>query len=128
MSTKSKGSNAEREILHEFWKNGWACIRTAGSGSINHPMPDLLAGNGIRRIAMECKVTIDTSKYFTKEEINELLRFSRNFGAEAWVGIKFNRVGWFFINTEDLRETEKSFMADVEMCSLKGLSFKELIS
>ena len=37
MSLKSKGSNAERQLLHMFWDAGWACLRSAGSGSMNHP-------------------------------------------------------------------------------------------
>lgn len=128
MSTKSKGSNAEREVLHKFWKEGWACIRTAGSGSISHPMPDLLAGNGIRRVAIECKCISDDTKYFPKKEIQELGAFSRFFGAEAWVGIKFGGKGWFFLNLEDLRETEKGYVADTALCEMKGLSFEDLIS
>ena len=34
MSTKSKGTNAERELIHNLWANGYAAIRSAGSGSM----------------------------------------------------------------------------------------------
>ena len=68
MSRKSIGINAEREIIHLFWKHDWAAIRIAGSGSIRYPVPDVLAGNTLRQIAMECKSTQDTSKYFSIDD------------------------------------------------------------
>jgi Holliday junction resolvase len=53
--SKIKGSNAERELLRMFWASSWACIRSAGSGSMHFPSPDLLAANKIRRLAIEVK-------------------------------------------------------------------------
>jgi len=55
MSQKSKGMNAERELIHLFWKSGWAPLRVAGSGVARTPCPDVIAGNGIRRLAIEAK-------------------------------------------------------------------------
>ncbi|MEK6868893.1 MAG: Holliday junction resolvase, partial [Nanoarchaeota archaeon] len=72
MSLKSKGINAERELVHMFWAKDWACLRIAGSGSSRYPSPDLLAGNKLRRLAVECKVTKEKSKYFDKESISSL--------------------------------------------------------
>lgn len=46
MSHKSKGINAEREIIHLFWSMpGWTACRVAGSGSMKYPSPDVIAGN-----------------------------------------------------------------------------------
>ena len=69
MSQKSKGSNAERELIHKFWANGFAAIRSAGSGSMKYPSPDILAARGDRVIAIECKITQNPYKYFEKQEI-----------------------------------------------------------
>ena len=56
MSRKSKGINAERELIHIFWKTkSWAACRVAGSGAIKYPAPDVLAGNGNILLAIECK-------------------------------------------------------------------------
>src|SRR3989344_2985518 len=44
MSVKQKGSKAERELLHMFWAKNFATIRSAGSGSMKYPGPDLLVG------------------------------------------------------------------------------------
>lgn len=128
MSRKGKGSNAERELVHMFWSKDWAAIRVAGSGSNKYPSPDILAGNAIRRIAIEAKSTKDTSKYLTKDEIDELKEFCRRFGAEAWVAIRFSQKKWYFINIEDLRETKQSLTISLEECKNKALSFEELVN
>ncbi|RLF03492.1 MAG: Holliday junction resolvase [Thermoprotei archaeon] len=127
MSRKSKGINAERELVHEFWSKGWPCVRIAGSGSSKYPSPDILAGNAQRMIAIECKSTKDAKKYFTKVEVEQLKLFSKLFGAEPWVGIKFQGEGWFFLSLDDLKETPHSFVASVELAKLKGLISDELI-
>jgi len=72
INKKAKGTNAERDLIHLFWKNGWAAMRTAGSGSMKYPLPDVLAGNSVRKIAVECKVTSGSRQYLTKKEISEL--------------------------------------------------------
>ena len=43
---KSKGSKAERDLIHMFWAKGFGAMRAAGSGSTQHPSPDVIAGNG----------------------------------------------------------------------------------
>ena len=128
MNTKSKGSNAERELLHMFWKNNWACVRTAGSGSMKYDSPDVLAGNHNKKLAIECKVTKSNYQYFTKEEIFSLRSFSHLFGAEAFVGIKFNGKGWIFLKANLLRETEKNYCVAKNDAEDKGICFEELIS
>lgn len=127
MNYKSKGSKAERELLHTFWENGWACVRAAGSGSTTFCSPDLLAGNSVRRLAIECKSTKNSTKYLTKKEVEDLCFFAKKFGAEAWIGIRFPSANWFFLNIEDLKETGKFFSVSTESAKFKGLLFEELI-
>ncbi len=119
MSRKSKGINAERELVHLFWKtNEWSAIRVAGSGSSGFPCPDVLAGNRIRKLAIECKTVNAKSKYLTDEDINQLTKFSGVFGAEPWIGVKF-KSDWFFLSIDDLKKTEKGYAI--------SLIFNELI-
>jgi len=75
MSRKSKGISAERDLLHKFWAAGWACLRAAGSGSMKYPCVDLIAGNKLRKLAIECKTSKNTIKYFSKEDIDQLKAF-----------------------------------------------------
>lgn len=127
MNHKSKGSNAERELIHLFWGSNWAAVRAAGSGSTPHPCPDVIAGNNLRRIAVECKSSKNTYVYLDKAEVVALEEFCSVFGAEPWIGVRFAKQPWFFIPTSDLRETPAKFRADLEMVKMKGVLFEELI-
>jgi holliday junction resolvase Hjr len=125
--SKIKGTNAERELIRAFWGNGWAAIRSAGSGSMHFPSPDILAGNKIRRLAIEVKATKETKKYFSEEDVKQLLNFSEYFGAEPWLAIKFPGAFWVFVNPEDLEKTKENYVFNRENAKIKGLSFDELI-
>lgn len=125
---KAKGSKAERELISMFWQNGWAAFRAAGSGSQQFPAPDIMAGNGIKQLAIEVKVSAENSKYFTKEEINALKYFAHKFGAQAWTCVKFGNNPYSFVHVEDLEETDKSYKINLEKTKIKGFSFEELIS
>lgn len=127
INRKAKGSKGERELVKFFNENDWSCIRTAGSGSSKYPAPDILAGNAIRRVAIECKVTKDKKKYFPNDEITQLKHFSQKFGAESWIGIKFPDEPWYFLMLEDLKDTGNSWVATVNLAKLRGLKKEELI-
>lgn len=127
MSRKSRGIQAERDLVHLFWSRGWAAMRAAGSGSSSFPSPDLLVGYAGRRLAIESKLTSDTKKYFPKDEIKQLQYFCKQFGAEMWFAVKFPRTPWAFFSLDNLEETEKSYVASLANVELKALSFEELI-
>ena len=128
INTKAKGTAGERELIHFLNDNGWSAIRSAGSGSMKYPSPDLLAGNAIRRLAIECKVTADKKKYFSPDEVEQLRFFSRNFGAEAWIAVHFPSQPWYFIMLEDLENTGNSFALSLERAQSIGLTKEELIN
>ncbi len=125
--SKSKGSNAERELIRMFWEKKWGAVRVAGSGSMHYPSPDLLVSNKIRVMALEVKATKSKKKYFPKDEIKQLFAFTSYFGAEAWIAIKFFRRDWVFINPEDLEETPSSYAFAEKNSEKFGLSFEDLI-
>ncbi|MBI2665503.1 Holliday junction resolvase [Candidatus Woesearchaeota archaeon] len=127
MNRKAKGTRGERELVHFFNENGWACIRVAGSGSSRYPSPDVLAANAIRRLAIECKVTKDAKKYFDESELEQLRIFSSKFGAESWLGVKFGGEDWYFLMVEDLEKTGNLFAVSLELAKRRGLSKDELI-
>ena len=128
MSRKSKGINAERDLIHKFWKKGWAAIRAAGSGSMKYPCPDVIASNGKERIALECKTSKEKHKYLTKKEVRELLEFSIGFDAKPYIAIRFNNTPWCFIRLGDLRETDESYMVNEEVLQKYSIGFDELIN
>lgn len=127
MSVKAKGINAERDLIHKFWSQEIPAIRIAGSGSSKYPSPDILAGNRIKKLAIESKVTKDTNKYLTKGEIDGLKTYSNMFGAEPWIAVKFKGEDWFFLPITEIEETKKSFLINIEIAKKKGILFEELI-
>ncbi|MBI2655536.1 Holliday junction resolvase [Candidatus Woesearchaeota archaeon] len=128
MSVKSKGANAERELLHMFWSKNFATIRSAGSGSMKYPGPDLLVGNLTRRMSIECKSSKNNKIYLTNEDVNQLREFSKVFDARPWFAVRFARKEWLFVSIEDLEKTPKGYAISLKDAELKGLSFEELIS
>jgi holliday junction resolvase Hjr len=127
INRKAKGTKGERELVQFFNENSWGAIRVAGSGSSRFPSPDILAGNAIRRVAVECKVTKDKKKYFSKTEIEQLQNFSRSFGTESWVSVKFPSEPWYFLMLEDLEDTGRNLAVSVELAKRRGLTKEELI-
>jgi Holliday junction resolvase len=124
---KQKGSKAERELIHLFWKHGFAAMRAAGSGSTQHPSPDVIAGNGRIFFAIECKASADPVKYIEKDKVNQLDLFANSFGARAIVALRFDNEKWFFLRLTDLKPTKESYVITLELAKEKGLSFEELI-
>lgn len=128
MNKKQKGTEAERELIHMFWENRWVCVRVAGSGSSRYPSPDVLASNGFKRIVMEVKNVNAAKKYFTGQEIRDLDFFAEKFGAESWVGVKFEGAQWFFMPTSELEMTKsENYVVDLISMKRKGFTFEDLI-
>ncbi|MBI2654608.1 Holliday junction resolvase [Candidatus Woesearchaeota archaeon] len=128
MSVKQKGSKAERELLHMFWAKGWATIRSAGSGSMKYPGPDLLVGNKTRRMAIECKSSKNTKIYLDEHDVQQLKEFSNIFDAHPWFAVRFARKEWLFIGIDDIDKTKTGYVIDSKKAELRGVSFEELIS
>ncbi len=127
MSNKGKGSKAERELLHIFWSRKWAALRSAGSGSMKYPGPDLIASNKLRTLAIECKSTKKDKKYLDKHDVSQLEEFCDIFGAEPWFAVRFSRMNWLFLSIEDIEKTENGYVIDVKVAERRGLLIDELI-
>ena len=125
---KSKGTRADRELLHLFWENEWAAMRSAGSGSTSRPSPDILASKNNNTFAIECKSIKHNSQHFNKKEIDQLLLFSNLFGAKPIIGMRFDKEGWFFLNVEKLSANKNgNYTVSKKLSKEKGLSFQNLI-
>jgi Holliday junction resolvase len=128
MSRKKKGINAERELIHLFWKSEWMPIRVAGSGSAPIPCPDILASNGKRNLAIECKASKSSNLYVNKEDVQQLLDFGSRFGAECWFGVRFDRTEWLFLPVEHLEAKKTKYLINMDAAKEKGLRFSDLIT
>jgi holliday junction resolvase Hjr len=125
---KSKGTRAERELLHLFWQNNWACMRSAGSGNTTMPSPDLIAGNKNNLLAIECKSTKGNSRNLQKEEIEQLVEFSDKIAAIPILAMRFDKNGWSFLNAKKTPKNKKgNYTISLKLCKEKGINFQELI-
>lgn len=122
-----KGARTERELLSLLWSFGFPCIRVAGSGLSSYPNPDLLAGKDGRVLAIECKSLKKGVLYLTEADIEQLTEFSSKFGAEPWIAVRFNNLGWYFINPKILKKKNKNFNISKNFAQHKGLTLKQLL-
>lgn len=128
MSQKEKGSNAERELIHLFWANGWTACRVAGSGSMHYPAPDIIAGIQNRKLAIECKSGKNSAIYLEKQEVAELISYANSFGAEPLIAVRFFRTDWFFLEPKELEETNKNFVARKDTAEKINRTFMQVLS
>lgn len=96
-----KGTDSERELVNMLWRAGFAAIRSPASGAATkNPLPDIIAGNGKRYLSIEVKSSSKDRFYIKKEDIKDLVTFSKRFGAEPYLGVKFNGEKWAFAPVE----------------------------
>lgn len=127
MGAKTKGTGAERELVHLFWKHDWAASRVAGSGSIGYPVPDILASKDKRQLAVECKCTKGDSQYLTKEEVADLRTFAAITGAEPYIAVRFAREEWRFLHPDALDVTPTQFVVSKKMALEQGRVLKDVL-
>ena len=127
--SKQKGARTERELLNMFYSTGrYIACRVAGSGSTPLPAPDLVVGGMNRVLAIECKSGEKARREIRKEQIEELKIFSKLFGAEPWVGVRFDSMPWYFLEPKYLGKGKgKHFFVNPELVLKKGISFEELV-
>ena len=123
-----KGSAEERDLVHKLWERNFAAMRApASGGATKKPLPDVIAGNGEIYLAIEVKTTTKDKVYIDYPQIDDLLEFSRIFGAKAYIGVKFKYTKWLFLEPKNAERTrndnykvEKSYILE------KGLEIDEI--
>lgn len=109
-----KGSKGENELGYLFSDHGFVWVRTAGSGTAGRELPDITVGNGERLIVMEVKRWTNKVdyEYVSKKEVEDLIYFAEQFGAEYYIAARFDYSDWQFFKKEEMRETKKSYRID----------------
>ncbi|MDR2623911.1 MAG: Holliday junction resolvase [Methanobrevibacter sp.] len=124
-----KGSKEERDLVHIFWDKGFAAMRApASGGATKKPLPDVLAGNSKKYLAIEVKTTTKELIYVDSSQIDGLYKFCEIFGAEPYLGVKFKQTKWLFLNIESMTKTKsKNYKVDKNLALEKGLDIDEVI-
>lgn len=127
MSLKSKGIQAERELIHLLWSAGLAAARVAGSGSSRYPSCDIIAGGSGQLFAFECKSVKQGNRYLDKQSVADFLRFAQMLGAQPWIAVRYAKEQWHFIMPEDLVETHAAHGVSLAVAQRRGLLLDELV-
>jgi Holliday junction resolvase len=122
---KSKGSKTERELYQMFVDNHYRAVRVAGSGTMENADCDIIAGKKGEKYCIEVKSSKKTSKYISKEQVSKFLVFSDIFKLTPVIAIRFNHVGWFFINPKKLKDSGKNLVITLEGVRKKGKRFAQ---
>ncbi len=127
--SQAKGDRRERELVNALDEAGFAVMRAPASGSATQrELPDVLAGNGETFYAIEVKSSAGNPIYLTGEEVEALVYFSRNFGAKARIGVRFDREDWYFFHPGELHVTDGgNYRVKKEQAIGHGESFAELV-
>lgn len=106
VNSNSKGDRRERELTNALDDIGFAVMRAPASGAAtDRELPDILAGNGKSFYAIEAKASGGDPIYLDKEEVEALIFFADNFGAEPQIGVRFDRRDWAFFAPKTLYTT-----------------------
>jgi Holliday junction resolvase len=126
MSNKSKGSNAERELVSLFTENSWRAVRVAGSG-VNDDSPcDMIVGKlGYKGFTIEAKSSRSNYIYIKKSQIEDFILFSSTIGLTPVIAVRFTYEGWIFINPEQLEDTGKNWVISRKKAKLEGKKFSQ---
>lgn len=126
--SQAKGDRRERELVNALDEAGFAVMRAPASGSATQrELPDVLAGDGDTFYAIEVKSSAGNPIYLTGEEVEALVYFSRNFGAKARIGVRFDREDWYFFHPGELHVTDGgNYRVKKEQAIDHGESFADL--
>ncbi|MFB6155309.1 MAG: Holliday junction resolvase Hjc [Haloferacaceae archaeon] len=127
--SNAKGDRRERELVNKLDEAGFAVMRAPASGSATaRELPDVLAGDGEAFYAIEAKSSAGDPIYLDGEEVEALIYFSRNFGAKARVGVRFDREDWYFFHPGDLYRTDGgNYRVKRETALADGVDFDEFV-
>jgi len=127
--SNAKGDRRERELVNRLDEAGFAVMRAPASGSATaRELPDVLAGDGERFYAIEAKSSAGDPIYLDGEEVEALIYFSRNFGAKARIGVRFDREDWYFFHPGDLYRTDGgNYRVKRETALSDGTDFDEFV-
>lgn len=115
MSNKSKGSNAERELLKICTERGWRAARVAGSGVNDDSPADMIIGKlGRRGYVIEAKSSKNPNIYITKSQIEDFILFASMTGLSPAIAVRFNRQGWLFLTPDQLRDSGKNWVVSLK--------------
>lgn len=110
--TYRKGRKAERELVDLIFENNGAAVPAPASGrATKHVQPDVVAGIYDEYFAFQVKNTKEKIAYIEESDVQNLVIFSRLFGADPIIAVKFPYKGFWVDVPDNLRRTAKGYYA-----------------
>ena len=125
MGNKEKGSKAERELYQMFIDSNYRAVRVAGSGTMEDADCDLIAGKKGKKFTIEVKSSKKPVKYISKKQIDNFMIFSEIFSLKPVIAVRFNRIGWYFLNPKDMEESDKNRVINLGVIKKSGKRFAQ---
>lgn len=118
-----KGSSGERELANRLEDEyGWRALRAPGSGGgTDRDRPDVIAGKDGRVVVFEHKTSGGDPVYVSESEVEALLRYAADFGAEARISVRWQSrsiqdTTIYTAAPADMHRTGQSYRAKYETC------------
>lgn len=121
MSKYRKGANAERELVHFLYDQGFAIARSAGSGTIPLPAPDVIALRKDKKMAFECKFWSAQYLNLSTAQMDELTSWQKTAGIDLFIAWKIPRKGWYFLKPEQFKKNPKGYLISQKKALRTGL-------
>lgn len=125
---RARGYRAERELVVQLWRRGFAVMRAPASGSRvrKAAYPDVVAIKNGRVAVFEVKSrSKEETIYLEREQVAKIVEFARRAGGKAYIAVRIPDRGWIFVPVEKLEQTEAGYKVRKEAL-LEGLSLEEL--
>ena len=126
-----KGFREERELVNRLERLGFAVLRAPASGSgTKSDRPDMVAGRRGFYVALEVKTTSRRVLYIRGESIDQLVRFSKKFGAEPYLAVKFKRsgYGWLLLKPDHVERVGGNYKVTLREASRRGIPLEALVA
>ena len=85
---------------------------------------DLFAGKlGKRGVVVEAKSSKKNRIYITRGQIEDCMLGGQMMGLRTGIAARFNREGWFFLDTIQIEDTGANWVVSLENCKKNGKRF-----
>ncbi len=125
---RARGYRAERELVIQLWRRGFAVVRAPASGSRirRAAYPDVVAIKSGRVAVFEVKSrSKEETVYIEREQVTKLAEFAKRAGGKAFIAVRISERGWVFVPIENLEPTETGYKVKKEALA-EGLSLEQL--
>ena len=121
----AKGYRTERELKQLLLAQGFAVVRSGGSGT-DGVSPDLLALKASKKFALECKARSGDYLHIEKPKWELMKSWEDTTGLPVFIAWKIDRREWRFFSLNQMKDSGKSYSLNKKEYE-KGLGFEEMV-